>query len=167
MEPTRALAALRSRLVHLPSLVHGRGRTIGAGLLAAIAAVVAVLRRRRRVVLAFPDPGPLAMETAISIHNTAKGAVIAAAREADEPEVALVERVVRAAVLDAASCGADVVAAAVGAVEGASEIAHLTGVDAERLAAAATRVAIEAAAQQGDIASARVDDQLGHLLRLG
>lgn len=143
-------------------LVRGHGRMIAAGAAGAVAAAaVAVIRRRRHDPLVLPDPGPIAAETAISVHNAAKSTVITTVREADAPDRNLVDGVIRDAVIESSSSGADVLAAAIGAVEGAFEIAHLVGESTRSLVPGAASAAIDAAALQGSTAADRVRDVLG------
>lgn len=142
-------------------LLRDRGRLIGAAVTAAAAATaVTVARRRQRDTLALPDPGPIAAETATSVHNAAKGSVIAAVREADAPDRVLVDGAIRDAVTDAGSSGADVIAAAIGAVEGSFVVAHLIAVEPRQLATDAAVAAVDAAALQGSVAADRVRDVL-------
>lgn len=62
----------------------------------------------------------------------------------------------RSAASEASAVGADITAAAIGAVEGAVEIAKDTSVSAEEAAVAATNGALEAAGEIGDAAATRV-----------
>lgn len=142
-----------------------RTKLVGTGVAALGAAGTAVLARRRladRVDL--PDPGPLALATALSVHNAAKGTVIAAIREADAPDEAAVSAAVSAAVVEGTRAGADVTAVAIGAVEGAAEVAHLVGSRPARIAALAARYAVEAAEAQGLVAAGRVREVLSAYL---
>lgn len=146
--------------------IAGRGRLIGAAMAASVAAAVAVTSRCRRQSLTLPDPAPLAAEAATSVHNAAKSTVIAAARESEEPDHTLIGEVVHQTVTDATASGADVLAAAIGAVEGAFAIAHLVDNNPHELARTASFAAMEAAALQGATAADRVRDILGdHLDR--
>ncbi|MDE0802149.1 MAG: hypothetical protein OSA99_02380 [Acidimicrobiales bacterium] len=147
-------------------LLAGRGRLAGAavaaaaGAAAAGAAVAAIAQRRRDDRLVLPDPAPLAAAAATSVHNAAKNTVIASVRESDDPDRALVLNVVRDAVTEATSAGADVLAAAIGAVEGASIVAHLIGEEPRDLVRSASTAVIDAAERQGRVASDRVSDVL-------
>ena len=149
-------------------LLGSHKRVVGAAVAAAAAAAVAVTQRRRQDALVLPDPGPLAAEAAVSVHNAAKGTVITTVRESDAPDLTLVLEAVRSAVTDATSSGADVLAAAIGAVEGSAIIAHLVAETPPDVIGGASSVAIEVAARQGRIAADRVRDVLGvHLLERG
>ncbi|MDZ7732916.1 MAG: hypothetical protein U5R31_07175 [Acidimicrobiia bacterium] len=142
-------------------MIRGRSRLLGAGVAAAgagaLAAAVAV-RRTRSMAPALPDAGPLAAETAVSVHNAAKGTIIAAIRSAEEAGPVLVAATVHEIVNDAASAGADLTAAAIGAVEGTAEVAHLIDHTRDELIELAGRAAVDAASAEGDVAGARVRD---------
>lgn len=131
---------------------------------AGAAALVAARRRRARRKgtrpIVFPDAAALAAETATSVRNAAKGAVIAAVREADDADETLVASAVGEAVNDALGAGADVAAVAIGAVEGALDVAHLVKGSTSQVAATAARAALDAATAHGEIAGARVFDLL-------
>lgn len=118
-----------------------------AGVGAAVGGVL--LSRRGTAPPSLPDAVELASLTAASVHNAAKGAVIAAVREADRPEGFLVGDTAKANVQAALRHGVDVAPAAIGAVEGALEIAHLVG---ESPLAAGQRAAA-AALQEAEAAS--------------
>ncbi|MDZ7676099.1 MAG: hypothetical protein U5K30_13655 [Acidimicrobiales bacterium] len=146
----------------LARLVRGRGRMVGAAVAATAAATaIAVTQRRRHDTLVLPDPGPMAAETAISVHNAAKSSVIAMIREADAPDRNLVDGAIRDAVIESSGSGADVLAAAIGAVEGSFEIAHLVGEKPHELVPSSAAAAVDAAALQGPTAANRVRDVLG------
>lgn len=137
---------------------------LAAGL-GALGAVVAARRARRRSAAPrLPEPGPLAADTAVSVHNAAKGAVIAEVRAAVTPDVVHVTGAARAAVRDAASSGVDLTAAAIGAVDGTSSIAHLVDHDRRDLLELAAVAAHDAATAVGPVAAARVRDVLGSLV---
>lgn len=151
--------------MNLWSLIVSIGRRIRAhpwvtAAAAVVAGIAAALgqrvrhRREGRVVL--PAPGALAAETAVSVHNAAKAAVITTAREAAVPDEAAVLTQVRAAVREAASSGADVTAVAIGTVEGAADVARLLGVEARALAHRAAVAATEEADAVGNVAGERV-----------
>lgn len=147
--------------------VRGRSRVLAAAVAALVAGVTALLVRRvRSERIELPDPGPLAAETAVSVHNAAKGSVIAAVREHDGPDHELVVGTVKEAVRDAAGAGADVTAVALGAVEGAADVAHLVHAHPRELASLAARAAVDAAAAQGETAGARVRDLLAGYVTL-
>ncbi len=141
---------------------HSRlvGATIGA---AAVGAATALRRRDRIERIALPQPGPLAAETAVSVHNAVKSAVIAAAHETGVSEE-IVLAAVREAVQGGASAGADIAASVIGAVEGATEIAGLLDQSRRQIGAAAAFVAVDVASQQGDTAGARARDLLAPYL---
>lgn len=136
------------------------GRLVATGMLGLAAAAAALLRRPRREEVSFPDPEPLVAETTASVYNAAKGSVIGAVRQADAPDQALVGEAVRSAVIEAAGAGADVLAATIGAVEGATESAHLLGTDRRHVAEVAASAAVAAAALQGLTAADRVRNTL-------
>lgn len=131
------------------------GIVSGAGAVAA-----ALLARRRLEQSRFPDPAGLAAETATSVRNAAKGTVIASVRETDNADAALVASAVREAVDDALKAGADVTAVAIGAVEGALDVAYLVDGSKSTVVSAAANAAVDAATAHGDIAGARVFDLL-------
>lgn len=126
-----------------------------------VAGAAAILARRRHEARArLPDPGTLASATAVSVHNAAKGTVIGSIREAHEPDGDLLVSTVRRAVVEAAEAGADLTAAAIGAVEGAMEVAHLLGQSRSAAASQAVAGAVEAARSSGAAAGARVREAL-------
>lgn len=136
------------------------GLAMGAGAVAA-----AALARRHREPAPFPDAAGLAAETAASVRNAAKGTVIAWVREADDADAGLVELAVKEAVQDALKAGADVTAVAIGAVEGAIDVAHLVDGSTSDVTSIAAHAAVDAATAHGDIAGARVYDLLRSHLR--
>lgn len=131
------------------------GLAMGAGAVAA-----AALARRNRQPAPFPDAAGLAAETAASVRNAAKGTVIAWVREADDADADLVKLAVKEAVQEALKAGADVTAVAIGAVEGAVDVAHLVDGSTSRVTSIAAQAAVDAATAHGDIAGARVYDLL-------
>lgn len=137
-----------------------RSRLVYGGVVAAAAVVVGVVARRRAFSLDLPEPGPLAAETAESVRNAARGTVITTIREADSPDVQLVEDTSREAVADAARSGADVTSVAIGVVQGAAEIAHLVDSSPRDLTPVIARAVVSAAEAQGAVAGARVADLL-------
>lgn len=144
----------------LVDALGSRSRLVYGGLAAAAAVVVGVVARRRAFSLDLPDPGPLAAETAESVRNAARGTVITTIREADSPDVRLVESTGREAVADAARSGADVTSVAIGVVEGAVDIAHLVDSTPRDLTPLIARAVVSAAEAQGPVAGARVADLL-------
>ncbi len=140
---------------------RGHARVVAAGATAVgVAAAAVLVRRRRRDRLVFPDPGETAVETIRSIHDAAKATVIVAVRAAETPDSALIVATVREAVRDAGRAGVDVTAVALGAVEGAVEVAKLldaTPIDVGVLAAEAARAEV---AFIGPVAAERLDAQL-------
>ncbi len=142
---------------------HPKAVIAGAG--SAVAGVLAVVMGRRAETLPeLPDPGTLAGATAASVYNAAKGAVIAAVREADEPTRETALEAVRRAIVEAAAAGADVTAAALGGVDGAVAIAGDLDVPAVPLAREAAEAARVAAGGVGPAAAVRIRDALAPLL---
>lgn len=136
-------------------------RVVGGGVMALGAVVVgAWVRRRRPGHLPLPDAGEIASETGLSVSNATKGAVIAAVREADRPDIVLLRNTVNEAMREGAAAGADLAAVAVGAVGGAVEISRLVGEEPLVAASAAGRAAMEVAEAQGTVAAARIHDLL-------
>ena len=136
-------------------------KRVAGGLLAIAVALVGVLfRRRRRVSLDLGDPGVVAAETAISVHNAAKATVISVIREADQPDTVLLQNTVRDAMREGVWAGADLTAVAAGVVEGAVEVSHLMGGEAQTVASTAALAAMEVADAQGRVAAARIRDML-------
>lgn len=130
--------------------------SLGAGVSTLVATVVAALARRRTTGPTLPEPAELAGTTAAAVHNAAKGSLIAAVREAQVASGELVERAAFDAVVEAARAGADLTAAAIGAVEGADNVAHLLDGPHPGCGARAARGAIDAADAQGTAAGTRV-----------
>lgn len=155
---------MKRSLRSLVDSFDSRSRLVYGGLTAAAAVVAGVVAKRRAFTLDLPEPGPLAAETAESVRNAARGTVITTIREADSPDVHLVETACRAAMADAARSGADVTSVAIGVVEGAVDIAHLVDTSPRDLAARAARASVSAAEAQGTVAGARVADLLSHHL---
>lgn len=148
---TRALRAILG-------LLRRRPRLIGAGVSAVAATATAVVARRHQGsgTAELPAPGPLAATTAESVHNAAKGAVISHIRQADHVDNTLVATMVRDALDDAAAAGVDLTAAAIGAVEGTIEVAHLIDGSRDAAAGIAARAVVDAADARGSAAGARV-----------
>lgn len=163
------MAGPTGTLRRLGEFVRGHSRLVGAGGAAVVAGIAAVVTGRGRSErLALPDPAVLATEAAVSVHNAAKGAVIAATRESDAPDEQLVMDAVRDAVLGGGESGADVTAAVIGAVEGAADVAHHLCRRSHELGAAAAAVAAETARLQGKVAGDRAWSSVASLLdRLG
>ena len=101
-----------------------------------------------------------AAATAISVADAAKRTMIAAVRDAGEADHPLIHQTARDAVTGAATAGADVTAAAVGAVSGAVHAAHRLEADASAAASAAATGALVAAAELGEPASQRVREAI-------
>lgn len=137
-----------------------KGVTAGALVTVAAAVVGVLVRRGRRVTLELPDPGVLAAETAISVHNAAKATVISAIREADQPDTVLLQNTVREAMREGVWAGADLTAVAVGVVEGAVAVSHLMEEGTVTVASTAALAAMEVADAQGRVAAARIRDML-------
>lgn len=138
-----------------------RSRMVAGGGMALGAMVVgALVQRRRGERLVLPDPGEIATETALSVSNAAKGMVITAVREADHPDVVLVQNTVSEAMREGVAAGADLAAVAVGAVSGAVEMAHHVDSAPLDVAAAAGRAAMQVAEAQGRVAARRIHDLL-------
>lgn len=142
------------------TLSEKKGVTAGALVAVAVAVVGILVRRGRRVSLDLGDPGLLAAETAISVHNAAKATVISAIREADQPDTVLLQNTVREAMREGVWAGADLTAVAAGVVEGAVEVSHLMKEESEAVASAAVLAAMEVADAQGRVAAARIRDML-------
>src|SRR5690606_1868069 len=104
-----------------------------------------LVRRRMQKPPPLPDAGGVASLTAVSVHNAAKGSVISSVRQAETPDGSLISESVRRAVAEAASAGVDISAAAIGAVEGAVEVAHVAGEDALAAGRSAAVAAVDAA----------------------
>lgn len=141
------------------ALFERKGVAAG-GLAVAVAAVGVLVRRGRRVSLDLGDPGALAAETAISVHNAAKATVISAIREADQPDSVLLQNTVREAMREGVWAGADLTAVAAGVVEGAVEVSHLMKEKAETAGSTAALAAMEVADSQGRVAATRIREML-------
>lgn len=142
-------------------LAAGRPRLALAGIGSLGAAAAAIMaRRRQQERVRLPDPGPLASVTAVSVHNAAKGTVIAAIREAHRPDGDLLASTAHRAVAEAAEAGADLTAAAIGAVEGAMEVAHLLEGSPATAASRAASATVEGAGSSGALARTRVREAL-------
>lgn len=142
------------------TLSEKKGVTAGTLVAVATAVVGVLVRRGRRVTLELPDPGAMAAETAISVHNAAKATVISAIREADQPDTVLLQNTVREAMREGVWAGADLTAVAAGVVEGAVAVSHLMKEEAETAGSAAALAAMEVADAQGRVAAARIRDML-------
>ena len=139
--------------------VHPRVTAAAASsALAAVAAVVA--RRRGDDGPVLPRPGELGATTAVAVHNAAKGEVIRAVRAADVPLGSMVGDTARDIVSQAIESGVDVAPAAVGAVEGATEIAHLIGESPLSAGQRAAAAALQSAEAHSQAAGERVRDVL-------
>jgi hypothetical protein len=120
------------------------------------AGVLVAARRRKRDVVELPDPVTRAAETAASVHNAAKAAVIHAVRESDRPTEELVVGTALAAVEEGLRAGVDIVAPVVGVVEGAADIAHLLGRSRRDLARSVAEAILPEIEERGPVALARV-----------
>lgn len=147
------------RLVRLGKR-HPRG--IGATLSAmgATIAVGSLIRHRRAGQVRFPDPGELAAETATSVHNAVKSAVISFVREREHVALEELLEAARHAMRDALRTGVDVTAVAIGVVEGANSVSHLLPADHSEVLVAAAELVADVAASRGDVAEDRVRDLL-------
>lgn len=160
------IRTFRRGLARLLRFLKRRPQLVGAGLSAAAAAGAAVAARRHRESAepALPGPGPLAALTADSVHNAAKGAIISQVRQADLVDGALIESITRDAISQAAAAGADLTAAAIGAVEGSLQVSHLVNGSGPAVGVVAAKAAVAAATSEGDAAGARVRDVLAPYL---
>lgn len=156
-----ATARVASSVREHPKLALAGASSAGA----TVAAALMARRQRAPVVPALPDATVLAMATASSVHNAAKASVIANVREHDEPSRTVALEAVRHAVAEAASSGVDVTSAALGAVDGAIEVAELLHEDRLELARDAAEAARFAGGLVGPVAARRVGGALEPLLR--
>lgn len=148
----------------------GRSAFGGVALAAVATALIPVVRRRRARAVSpvdLPEPGPLAAETAVSVHNAAKSTVLRSVRAAEHPDEELVADTVRQAVLEGAEAGADLAVVIIGVVEAAAEAAPLLGAEPGELVSVAALAAVEAAAAQGEVAGVRARDLLAAHLSPG
>ena len=125
---------------------------------AAVATVVA--RRRDGHSPVLPRPEEIGATTAVAVHNAAKGEVIRAVRAADVPLGSIVGDTARDIVSQAIESGVDVAPAAVGAVEGALEIAHVVGESPLSAGQRAAAAALQSAEAHSQAAGDRVRDVL-------
>jgi hypothetical protein len=116
--------------------------------------------------VALPDPATNAIESAVSLHNAAKGTIMSAVRAAAGPDSALVVEVTRRAITDATEAGVDLVPVAIGVAEGARAVAHLLDVPERDLIGAVVAAAVEAATEIGVAAGSRVSDSFAALAPL-
>lgn len=142
---------------------HPRLLATGASSLAAAAGAVLARRRMHRGP-ALPEPGALGAVTAVAIHNAAKGAVISAVRAADAAQGHLVSETVDGAMREAMRAGVDLAPAAIGAVEGAVEVAHVIGESPLAAGQRAAAAAVLAAESLSEPAAERVRDVLAPYL---
>ncbi len=112
-----------------------------------------------------PSVEEVTTATALSVHNAAKASVIASVDGNDAESSDLILKAVRAAIEDASSSGVDLIAAALGAVEGSVVVADRLGVPPIEIAKTAAREAHAAAARVGFVAAERVEDVLSPLLQ--
>ncbi len=136
----------------------------GVGVVTAALTAVASYRRRPDGPPSLPDPGTLAALTGRSVHNAAKGAIIATVRQESEPDDLVIDRLVRESMHEAAAAGADLVSAAIGVVEGAIEIAHLVDGARGAVPTVAARAAVHIADEHGEAAGSRVREVLADYL---
>lgn len=131
------------------------GSAIGAGALVAGALGVNAWRRRQQA----PNLQEDASATAMSVRNAAKGVVINALRESEphgDAALSQLRAVSATTVTEAASVGADITAAAVGAVEGALSVARMVDLDPHDAGSAAREGALEASRDLSEAAARRV-----------
>ncbi|HSJ29405.1 MAG TPA: hypothetical protein VLB67_14455 [Acidimicrobiia bacterium] len=139
-----------------------RWRVVVAAVTTAAATVLAT-RHRHRDVIELPDPATSVTETAASVRNAARGAVIQAVRESDHPTQELVVGTALAAVDEGLRAGVDILAPVVGVVEGAADIAHLLDRGRRDLARSVAEAVLPAAEERGPVALARVRTILASL----
>jgi len=140
-------------------------RLVAAGIGSVAAALgTMVLRRQQRDYPALPAPEAVGALAAVAIHNASKGAVITAVREAEAPEGYVVGEAVANALAEAALAGVDLVPAAIGAVEGAIEVAHLVGESRLAVGQRAATAAVQEAESVSDGAASRLRDVLAPYL---
>lgn len=149
----------------LAAKLRGRAHLIGVGAAAGVAAGLAAVsaRREKSDIVTFPDPATDAIDNAVSLHNAAKGTIIAAVRAADAPDSELVVEVARRAVTDAAEAGVDLVPVAIGVADGAVSIAHLLDVPERQLAVIVAGAAVNVATDIGVTAGSRVRESFAAL----
>lgn len=131
------------------------GSAIGAGALVAGALGVNVWRRRPQA----PSLQEDASATAMSVRSAAKGVVINALRESEphgDAALSQLRAVSATTVTEAAAVGADITAAAVGAVEGALSGARMLDLDPHDAGSAAREGAVEASRDLSEAAARRV-----------
>ncbi len=160
--PQRAVTTAASRLA---GSIREHPRMVAVGVGSAAAAAGALFARSRVDILdQLPDAAELAAETASSVRNAAKSSVIATVREHTEPTRQVALDAVHRVVLEGAAAGADVTAAALGAIEGAVAIAEPLGESRSEMASAAAEVARSTASTVGIVAEQRVSKALVALL---
>ncbi|MGE3960570.1 MAG: hypothetical protein AB7F65_02675 [Dehalococcoidia bacterium] len=139
--------------------LHPRATAAAAG--SALAGIVAlVVRQRAGETRTLPRPGEIGATTAIAVHNAAKGEVIRVVRTAETPRGTIVGDAASDVVAQAIESGVDIAPAAVGAVEGALEIAHLVGESPLAAGQRAAAAALQAAEAHSEAAGQRVRDVL-------
>lgn len=159
----RAVTALREVGARLAATVRDHPRVaVGSSFAAVVAAAVA--RRATSDGPVLPSAPTVAAEAAASVHNAAKAAVIMAVREQDEPSLSAALATVRQAIAEAASSGADITAAALGAVEGILAVADDLSEPRTEAGRAAAEAAQFAAGVVGSVAARRVGQALEPIL---
>jgi len=124
----------------------------------------ALARRRPQRGPVLPEPGAVGLTAAVALHNAAKGTVIGAVRAADQPDGRLVSETVDGAMHEAMRAGIDLVPVAIGAVEGAVEVAHVVGESPLAAGQRAATAAVLAAQSLSESAAERVHDALAPYL---
>ena len=142
---------------------HPRLLLAGASSLVA-AAGAAIARRRAEHGPALPEPGAYGAAAAVAIHNATKGVVISTVRAADTADGLLVSETVDGAMREAMRAGVDLAPAAIGAVEGAVEVAHVIGESPLAAGQRAAAAAVLAAESLSEPAAERVRDVLAPYL---
>jgi hypothetical protein len=157
-----------ARKTGLMARVADHPRLLAAGAGSAAATLGAMLwRRQQRDHPALPAPKAVGALAAVSIHNASKGAVISAVREAEQPEGYMVGTAVATAIAEAARAGVDLAPAAIGAVEGAVEVAHVVGESPLAAGQRAAAAAVQEAESVSELAAERLRDILGPYLSHG
>ena len=105
-------------------------------------------------------PAGLAALTAAAVSDAARSQVLELADQPDGDPIAAIERSATEALRDAAAAGADITAAAIGAVEGAQLVAAELGVERRTAAEHAAYAVAEAARTLGPAAESRVQQAL-------
>lgn len=144
--------------------IQPKGGSLLIGAIAVVAAVVATVVGFIWRALAGEQSesglGDSAILTADSVMNATQAHVIEAVESANQPHTAVIERAARDGVRESALAGADITAAAVGAVRGARDIYESIGLSRDEAIGAAFRGATDAAASIGPVAERRVRETL-------